>query len=100
MGHAKLTTAFLLSCAATVAGAQNSSVLSVSPIPDEAEERFCYYAGLAYSPMALLTVEVPFRRESPSATQKRLMRCEMGDEDDGLVWRDFDIEQGNLPRRN
>ena len=38
----------LLVCGSTQVSAQ-SSLLTASPIPDNAETRFCYYASLAYS---------------------------------------------------
>ena len=75
------------------ATAQSTSVLSVSPIPDGAEERFCYYNGLAFSSQSLLTVEVPFRREGPASVQKRLMRCSEA-EDGAMFWLEIDLERG------
>ena len=42
-------------CGTALAQEASSTVLSgVSPIPSDAEKRFCYYAGLAYSPDAYL----------------------------------------------
>lgn len=75
-----------------VAVAQSApSVILSAPV-----DGYCYYAGLAYSQHALLTVDVPNRRESPQAVQKRLMRCDAG-EDGSLNWVDFDLEQGKRP---
>ncbi len=87
--------------AATLIGASGgaafaqSSVLSVSPIPDDAQKRFCYYEGLAYSSQSLLTVDVPFRRESAEATQKRLLKCVVSEEGD-LFWQEFDLERTSI----
>jgi hypothetical protein len=38
----------------------------VSPIPSDAHQKFCYYAGQAYSPNSYLAVSVPTR--APAAT--------------------------------
>jgi hypothetical protein len=87
--------------AATLIGASSSAalaqstMLSVSPIPDDAQKRFCYYEGLAYSSQSLLTVDVPFRRESAEATQKRLMKCVVSEEGD-LFWQEFDLERTSI----
>ena len=72
-----------------------STMLSVSPIPDDAEKRFCYYDGLAYSSQSLLTVDVPFRRDSAEATQKRLLKCVVSEEGD-LFWQEFDLERTSI----
>ena len=72
-----------------------TTMLSVSPIPDDAEKRFCYYGGLAYSSQALLTVDVPFRRDSAEATQKRLLKCVVSDEG-GFFWQQFDLERTSI----
>ena len=89
-----LLTAFLIATSGSAALAQ-SSLLSVSPIPDDAEKRFCYYEGLAYSSLSLLTVDVPFRRESAEATQKRLLKCVVSEEGD-LFWQEFDLERTSI----
>ncbi|MEM6577634.1 MAG: hypothetical protein AAF678_04015, partial [Pseudomonadota bacterium] len=47
-----------------------SQTLSVSPIPDDAEARFCYYAGLAYSEDSAITMDIPDRRQGTEALQK------------------------------
>ena len=64
------------------------AVITTPPAP----EGVCYYAGLAYSPEALLTVEVPFRRESPQATQKRLLKCAALEDGETLGWVVFTLE--------
>ena len=89
-----LLAATLIGASGGVAFAQ-SSVLSVSPIPDDAQKRFCYYEGLAYSSQSLLTVDVPFRRESAEATQKRLLKCVVSEEGD-LFWQEFDLERTSI----
>ena len=66
--------------------AQDAMTTFASPIPDGAETRFCYHAGLAYSENALVTIDIPFRRESPTAVQKRLLRCVQSDSGENLVW--------------
>ena len=41
---------------------ESPTILSgVSPIPSDAQARFCYYAGLAYSPNSYLAIIVPLR---------------------------------------
>ncbi len=89
-----LLAAILIAASSSAALAQ-SSLLSVSPIPDDAEKRFCYYEGLAYSSQSLLTVDVPFRRESAEATQKRLLKCVVSEEGD-LFWQEFDLERTSI----
>jgi len=86
------TTLIAMSGSAALA---QSSLLSVSPIPDDAEKRFCYYEGLAYSSQSLLTVDVPFRRESAEATQKRLLKCVVSEEGD-FFWQEFDLERTSI----
>lgn len=46
-----MKTLLFLSMLPLLAGAAQaqSTLLTASPIPDDAERRFCYYAGLAYS---------------------------------------------------
>jgi len=89
-----LFVATLIGASSSAALAQ-STMLSVSPIPDDAQKRFCYYEGLAYSSQSLLTVDVPFRRESAEATQKRLMKCVVSEEGD-LFWQEFDLERTSI----
>ena len=89
-----LLAATLIGTSGSAAFAQ-SSMISVSPIPDDAEKRFCYYEGLAYSSQSLLTVDVPFRRESATATQKRLLRCVVSEEGDHF-WQEFDLERTSI----
>ena len=59
MASTKMAAAFgiitLAMCGTATAQEASSTVLSgVSPIPSDAQKRFCYYAGLAYSPDAYL----------------------------------------------
>lgn len=58
---------------------------------------FCYYGGLAYSQNALLTVEVPNRRQDPTALQKRLARC-VAVESGKMSWEDYDLEKAGLSK--
>ncbi len=71
----------------STAQAQEHGLMFASPIPDGAAQQFCYYEGLAYSLHAIVLVQVPFRRESPTATQARLLECVEADAGDTLVWR-------------
>ena len=89
-----LTMAALVGMTSVAAHAQQSpGLLSAVPGAENAGS-FCFYAGLAYSQNALLTVDVPMRRDSPQAVQKRLMRCETQDGSPTMIWVDFNIEQG------
>ena len=83
----------LVAGTASVAAAQT---LSVSPIPDGVEGRFCYYAGLAYSESASLTLDVPNRREGTEATQAREFLCSRDEESGSLIWVGIDIERRGL----
>ncbi len=87
-----LVVPFCLVCAV---GA-SAETLSVSPIPDDAEARFCYYAGLAYSEDASLTIDVPNRREGTEAVQKRELRGTRQDDSTSLKWVAIDIERQGL----
>lgn len=87
-------------CLAPTAYAQSGSTLLVTPpASSDGPRDYCLYAGLAYSQDALLTVDVPYRRESPQAVQKRLLKCTLAEDGENLRWEDFDIEnrgtQGN-----
>ncbi|SHI70656.1 hypothetical protein SAMN05444000_102280 [Shimia gijangensis] len=81
MKYALLSAAFIIS--ATIVEAQ-SGVLVASPIPDNAEQRFCYYSGLAYSADAyvLLTGNNTVT-ETVRDVEERLLRCKK--DDDGLM---------------
>lgn len=63
-----------------------SQTLSVSPIPDDAENRFCYYAGLAYSIQSYIVIS---GRNTVTNTsndiQERLLECISAD-DGSLKW--------------
>lgn len=90
--HLKLLSTAFAICA-TGAFAET---LTVSPIPDDAEARFCYYAGLAYSEDASITLEVPDRRQGTEAIQKRLYVCTRSDGAENLKWVGVDIERQGL----
>ncbi len=81
---------------AMCAGGASADTLSVSPIPDGAEERFCYYAGLAYSEDASLTLDVPERRQGTDALQKREFICVRNDNTGNLTWVGIDVERQGL----
>lgn len=81
-----LLAALLVGAAASGSAQEASGVLSVSPIPDGAETRFCYFGGVTYSENALLLIEVPFRREGPDAVQKSLLECVAKEDGSALHW--------------
>ena len=62
---------------------QAPTILTYAPV---IEGSACVYAGLVYSPQALLTVDIPFRRESPQATQKQLLVCELLEDGENWGW--------------
>ncbi|MHA3977277.1 hypothetical protein ACW9UR_06275 [Halovulum sp. GXIMD14794] len=67
-------------------GAQTTpEIIGPSPIPDDAEGRFCYYAGLAYSEKAYILLTGPTEEVEGSArTAQRLLECIM--EGDRMRW--------------
>ncbi|WP_299356537.1 hypothetical protein [uncultured Shimia sp.] len=81
MKHTFLSAAFIIS--ATIVEAQSGALIA-SPIPDNAEQRFCYYAGLAYSADAyvLLTGNNTVT-DTVRDVEERLLRCKKGE--DGLM---------------
>ena len=78
------------------AGAEPPVPLGASPLPDQAELRFCYFAGLAYSPGATVTVAAPIRREVVSDRPRVTLRC-VADESAGgrHSWRAIDPDAGD-----
>lgn len=78
---------------APAAAQQNTTLIVSENALVDGKRDYCLYAGLAYSANALLTVDVPYRRESPQSLQKRLMRCTQAADGGGFAWEDFDIEQ-------
>ncbi len=74
----------------------SAETLTVSPIPEDAETRFCYYAGLAYSEASSITVDVPNRRQGTEAVQKREFICTRPDDSSSLKWVAIDIERQGL----
>ena len=73
-----------------------AETLTVSPIPDNAEERFCYHAGLAYSESSSITLDVPNRRDGTEAVQKREFLCTRDESSNNLVWVGVDLERSGL----
>jgi len=84
-----LRPAFLATGIATGAAAQT---LGVSPIPQGAEERFCYYAGLAYSPDAIVSLDIPLARQGQLLTQKGVLLCTRDPETGLLSWAVVDTD--------
>ncbi|MDA7967071.1 hypothetical protein [Ruegeria sp.] len=81
-----LTLGLALTLLATQAPAQQT-LSTASPIPDGAETRFCYYAGMAYSEDAFVVVFGDNTVTSTISTrEERLLRCHRN-EDGSLKWR-------------
>lgn len=60
--------------------------LSASPIPDGVENRFCYYAGLAYSLNSYIIISSSNSVTATSSeTRERLLECVAAD-DGSLRW--------------
>lgn len=61
--------------------------LSTSPIPDNAETRFCYYAGLAYSENSYVVLTGSNTvTDTTRNVEERLLRCIKRD-DGKLGWK-------------
>ena len=77
---------FSMTASLALTAPAQSQTLSVSPIPDGVENRFCYYAGLAYSPQSYIIIT---GNNSVTATsseiQERLLECVAAD-DGSLHW--------------
>ncbi|SFL23916.1 hypothetical protein [Shimia haliotis] len=84
-----LTGIFGLICATGAMAQTSQSVILAPAAPAGAA---CYYAGLAYSPAAVITVDVPFRRESPTATQKQLLKCVVLEDGESWGWEPHSME--------
>ena len=85
-------------CGAALAlGVASGAMAQTSPavILSAPVDGFCYYAGLAYSKNALVTVDVPNRRQDPTALQKRLSRC-VEDDAGKMAWEEYDLEKAGL----
>ncbi len=95
-GAAGVRSALAIAFLGTGAASASAETLSVSPIPDGVESRFCYYAGLAYSESASLTLNVPLRREATDASQLREFVCSRDDASGNLVWVGVDLERRGL----
>ena len=77
--------AIALLLASTPLSAQ-TGLLSASPIPQGAEMKFCYYAGLAYSQNAFVLLAGSNTVTTNTRIQEeRLLQCTMG-EDGVLTW--------------
>lgn len=74
-----------LAVLSTGAIAKQQAMVTMAPVPAD-QTQVCFYAGLTYSKHAVLTVDVPLRRESPQATQKRLLICDTLEGEDTLGW--------------
>ena len=66
------------------AAAQESALIVASPIPAEAEKRFCYYEGRAYSRQAYITVGAQSAQRL--SNENRLLQCVRDDASGDLVW--------------
>jgi len=72
---------FSMTAALALAAPAQSQTLSVSPIPDGVENRFCYYAGLAYSPQSYIIITGSNSVTTTSnEVQERLLQCVASDE--------------------
>ncbi|GAA6199904.1 hypothetical protein [Aquicoccus sp. SU-CL01552] len=79
---------------------QPSTAFGASPLPAHVELRFCYYAGLAYSPGATISVEAPVRREIVTDTRRKILRCVSDGESTGRHrWQEVDPDAQD-PFRN
>lgn len=85
--------AVLVALALPVVAWAQSMPATITLAPEPQPGAFCYYAGLAYSENALLAVDVPYRRDSPEATQKELMRCLRDKANGSLGWKVTDLER-------
>jgi len=82
----KLMMSLIIMTCAAPAMAQ-STLLAASPVPENAEKRFCYYAGLTYSENAfILMTGSNTVTETTRNTEERLLRCHKGD-DGVLSWK-------------
>jgi len=94
MSKPVLAAIFIL-CAPVSVGAQSAPAL-ITTVPAANAADFCYYAGLPYSRNALLSVDVPLRRESPQAVQKQLLTCKEDKSGNGLSWATTDLTRPTL----
>ena len=84
MKLAPLTAAFALAASSALA---QSMQLSTSPIPDNAEMRFCYYEGLAYSENSYIVLTGSNTvTDTTRNVEERLLRCIKRD-DGRLGWK-------------
>ncbi len=87
-------------CAGTVMAQAPTPPLGASPLPKDGEYRFCYYRGLAYSAGAMITVNVPIRREVVSDRPTKAFRCVSGHTEPArFFWEEVDPDEGD-PFRN
>lgn len=64
-----------------------SALLAASPIPENAEKRFCYYNGLAFSENAFVLMTGSNTVTTTTLiTEERLLRCDKND-DGSLTWK-------------
>lgn len=96
-----LTVGGLSGTATALAGpGEPPAALGASPLPDQVENRFCYFSGLAYSPGSLISVEVPVRREVVTDRPRKALRCVSDDSSQGrFYWHELDPDEGD-PFRN
>lgn len=67
-----------------------------SPLPAHVELRFCYYAGLAYSQGATISVAAPIRREVVTDRARKVLRCVSDSASGGRhYWQEVNPDAGD-----
>ncbi|NRB36109.1 MAG: hypothetical protein HRU31_15485 [Rhodobacteraceae bacterium] len=84
MMRATLMAGLLATLAAPLTAQQTGPAVLV-PSPGGAAD-FCYYNGVAFSKMAVITIDVTNRRETPEATQKAMLQCVSEGGSENLIW--------------
>lgn len=82
--------------ASTAQSGPPATAFGASPLPAHAERRFCYYAGMAYSLGATISVEAPIRREVVTDRARKILRCVAGPDSTGRhQWQDVNPDEGD-----
>lgn len=88
--------AVMMFFAATARSEPPATAYGASPLPAQAERRFCYYAGMAYSLGATISVEAPIRREVVTDRARKILRCVSGPDSTGRHhWQDVNPDEGD-----
>jgi len=75
---------------------QPATAYGASPLPPHVELRFCYYAGLAYSLGATISVEAPIRRDVVTDRPRKILRCVLDRDSAGRhQWQEVDPDAGD-----